>query len=218
MRRTGAENRFFESTRGQIVSTLRRGPATVNELAHAFGLTPNGVRVHLTSLERDGLVTRGEPQPGNSKPAATYVLAPGADRLFPKPYDLVLEHLLVVLVERLPQETIRDALNEVGHRLAETLPVPDGSLDDRLRHAIDLINELGGIAEVVHEDGVTIFQSQSCPIARAVAGDANACCLAEALLSDVLGVPVQQACDRSEVPHCRFRLSLAPEDREADPR
>ena len=63
--------RFMESTRGQIVSLLRRSARTVEELAGALGLTNNAIRNHLATLERDGIVRqegirRG---PGAGKPA-----------------------------------------------------------------------------------------------------------------------------------------------------
>jgi predicted ArsR family transcriptional regulator len=47
---------FFESTRGRIVALLRRTGLTVDELAQELGLTANGVRAHLATLERDGIV------------------------------------------------------------------------------------------------------------------------------------------------------------------
>jgi len=50
------EKRFFESTRGQIVTILRGSPATVDELARKLELTDNAVRAHLLTLERDGIV------------------------------------------------------------------------------------------------------------------------------------------------------------------
>ena len=53
----GWSNRFLSSTRGQVVQLLRRGEATVNELAAALSLTDNAVRSHLSTLERDGLVS-----------------------------------------------------------------------------------------------------------------------------------------------------------------
>ncbi len=50
------DQKFFASTRGQIVTLLRRTSYTVEELAQAVGLTDNGVRAHLAILERDGIV------------------------------------------------------------------------------------------------------------------------------------------------------------------
>jgi predicted ArsR family transcriptional regulator len=46
--------RFFASTRGRIVTLLRRSSHTVEELAQALDLTDNAVRAHLATLERDG--------------------------------------------------------------------------------------------------------------------------------------------------------------------
>src|ERR1041385_9434973 len=51
--------RFLASTRGRIVARLRRGPATVEELALEVGLSENGIRVHLATLERDGWIYGG---------------------------------------------------------------------------------------------------------------------------------------------------------------
>ncbi|MDF3017510.1 MAG: putative transcriptional regulator [Thermomicrobiales bacterium] len=50
------DEKFFESTRGRMVTLLRRSGRTVEELARALGLTDNGIRAHLAALERDGIV------------------------------------------------------------------------------------------------------------------------------------------------------------------
>src|SRR5690349_9974995 len=52
MATTGWNRRLLASTRGRILSVLRRGGVTVNELADATGLTDNAVRAQLTALER----------------------------------------------------------------------------------------------------------------------------------------------------------------------
>ncbi len=49
---------FFASTRGQIITLLRRSSRTVDELAQVLDLTRTAVRAHLAALERDGLVQR----------------------------------------------------------------------------------------------------------------------------------------------------------------
>ncbi len=53
---TSLDQKFLESTRGRIVALLRRSGRTVEELARALGLTDNGARAHLATLERDGIV------------------------------------------------------------------------------------------------------------------------------------------------------------------
>ena len=92
-----------------MVALLRRGGRTVEELARAVGLTNNGVRAHLATLERDGIVRQGgtvRPASGGGKPAYVYELTPEAEGLFPKAYEPVLGRLLDVLSEGLgPQES-----------------------------------------------------------------------------------------------------------------
>jgi predicted ArsR family transcriptional regulator len=61
---TRLDRKFFESTRGKFVTLLRRSGCTVEDLARELGLTDNGVRAHLATLEREGaLVIRGHSCP-----------------------------------------------------------------------------------------------------------------------------------------------------------
>ena len=76
--------RFLASTRGQIITLLRRSSRTVDELAQALNLTDNAVRAHLATLERDGVVQQSGVRRGSGKPASVYDLAPEAEQLFPK--------------------------------------------------------------------------------------------------------------------------------------
>src|SRR5689334_25080253 len=112
------DKRFFESTRGQIVTILRGAPATVEELASQLELTDNAVRAHLSTLERDGLVRQSGLRRGPRKPHFTYTLTAEADALFPKAYDALLNQLIVVLKTRLEPAEIEDVLREVGRALA----------------------------------------------------------------------------------------------------
>ena len=99
---TSLGRRFFGSTRGRMVTLLRPRGLTVDELAAEVGLTNNGVRAHLATLERDGLVTQQgsvRSSSGGGKPAYVYRLTPEAEALFPKAYEPVLGRLLDVLFE-----------------------------------------------------------------------------------------------------------------------
>src|ERR687885_2014067 len=116
------DRKFFESTRGQLVTLLRRGGRTVEELARALGLTDNGVRAHLAALERDGIVRqRGSVRRGSGggKPAFVYELTPEAEELFPKAYEPVLRELLDALAQRLGPEESEALLRSVGRSMAE---------------------------------------------------------------------------------------------------
>lgn len=207
MKTTEAENRFFQRTRGRIITLLRRSPRTVEELAAELELTDNAIRSHLVALERDGLVTQGEPRRGGGKPAFTYLLTPDAERLFPKAYGLLLQNLLQVLGERLPNNVMTGALREVGHRLAphpgdRTIP-----LQQRVEAAVELLSDLGGLAEAEKTDDGYLIQGYSCPLATAVEGREDACLIAETLLADAIGAPVRQVCITAPSPHCQFEVA-----------
>ena len=209
MATTRWDEQFFASTRGRVVTLLRRGGRTVEDLAGALGLTDNGVRVHLTVLERDGIVRqRGtvSRRGGGGKPAYIYELAPEAEALFPKAYVPVLRRLLDVMAERLGPEETEALLRAVGRRIADEQPVPADDVRERLEVAVAVLDELGGLAELEESDGGLIIRGYSCPLTDVVPGHPEVCRLAEALLTEIAGVPVHEHCDRSEAPRCCFEV------------
>lgn len=208
MAATRWDNKFFASTRGQIITLLRRATRTVEELAQALGLTDNAVRAHLAGLERDGLVQQSGIRRGAGKPAFTYDLSPEAERLFPKPYSAVLRALLEVLAERMPPEQLEDLLESAASHLAKDHRTPDGDVRERLEAAVGLLNELGGLAELEEEeDSHFVIRGFSCPLAAIVPNHPQICHLAEALLSEFTGLPLQECCERGDSLHCTFRLA-----------
>lgn len=197
--------RFFASTRGQVVTLLRQGLTTVEELARALELTDNAVRSHIAALERDGLVVQSGVRRGAGKPAYTYTLTPEAEAFFPKAYGALLNLLLDALGERMSPESLDDLLRDVGRRLAAGHTAPDGDLRERVERGAALIGELGGLAVVEEQEGGFVIAGRSCPLAATAPGHPETCLLAEALLADVIGAPVCQACD-PEIPRCRFEI------------
>ena len=125
---TGWDRRFFESTRGRVVTLLRRAGFTVDELARELDLTNNGVRAHLATLERDGIVRQSgvvRRESGGGKPAYLYELTPEAEDLFPKAYEPVLHRLLDVLAEQLEPDESEALLRSVGRLMAEGADRPE---------------------------------------------------------------------------------------------
>jgi predicted ArsR family transcriptional regulator len=200
------DRRFFSTTRGQVILLLRRAARTVEELAQALGMTDNGIRAHLATLERDGLVSQGLPRRGYGKPAATYGLTQEAERLFPQAYGQVLRELLGVLSTRLTPAELEGALRDTGRRLAHGLAA-QGELKQRSEAAAAVLNEIGGLAEAEPGDDGFIIQGYNCPLSAAVTDHPNVCHLAEALVEEIVGAPVRECCERGTPPRCRFQVA-----------
>ena len=200
------DKRFFESTRGQIVTSLRAAPCTVDELAKKLDLTDNAVRAHLLTLERDGLVRQTGLRRGPRKPHFTYELSEEADALFPKAYDALLNQLIAVLKTRLSPSEIEDVLREVGRAVAADAPEAQ-DLESRLKIAVKVLEAIGGAAEIERHDDKIMIAATGCPLAAAVAVHPEVCRLAETLVAEIVKVPVAEKCDREGRPKCRFEIT-----------
>jgi predicted ArsR family transcriptional regulator len=201
------DERFFESTRGQIVTILRSAPCTVEELATRLKLTDNAVRAHLSTLERDGLVRQSGLRRGARKPHFTYALTDEADRLFPKAYDALFNQLIAVLKHRLSPAEIEDVLRAVGHAVAESMPNGhNGNLQGRVQKALKVLEAIGGSATLEQHDGKIVIRGNGCPLAAAVSVHPEVCRLAETLVGEIVKAPVVEKCDRDTRPQCRFEI------------
>ena len=209
---TNRDEKFFKSTRGQVVTLLRRSGRTVEDLARALDLTDNGVRVHLATLERDGIVRqRGSVRRsgGGGKPAYVYELTQEAEDLFPKAYEPALRRLLDVLSDQLGPEESEALLRSVGRRLAEEHYKRADGAHARLESAVEALNELGGLAELEERDGAVVIRGYSCPLAGVTPDHPEVCRMAEALVGEVAGMSVREHCDRGERPRCCFEIASA---------
>jgi len=208
MKHIGWRERLFKSTRGRILDLLRTGDSTVNELAEALRLTDNGVRAHLASLERDGLVIHSGMKPGFRKPHATYALGPEAEQLFPKAYGRLVSLLMSIFARQVKPRDLRAGMRAAGRSVAkEHLRELRGKTrEQRIDAALGVLKELGGTATFREEDGKHFIYGKGCPIAAATANHPEACLLAESLLSEIIGSPVKEHCARGPTPSCCFEV------------
>jgi predicted ArsR family transcriptional regulator len=205
-----------DKTRTLLMAEMRRGPATVPDLAAALGLTNNAVRFHLEGLLADGIVLPvGQRKPaGAGKPATVYGLSQAADTSFSRAYAPLLAALAREVAASLPGAKKR-FMHRVGKRLAADVVHPTGSLSQRVRAASDLLNSLGGITEVRKTDTGFTIESKSCPVGEAVNAEPCVCHAIESLVGNVTGASARERCDRTGRPKCCFEIteSAAPRKR-----
>lgn len=204
------DSRFHDSTRGRIVALLRREPRTVEELAAELGLTDNAVRLHLGTLERDGVVAAKGVRRGGGvgKPATEYEISAAAEPSFSEAYIPFLTTLLASVGNKLGSTELRAVMRDVGHRLAASSPEVAGDPQAKAQRASQLLNALGGVTTVEKESGGRYaIKGCSCPLSVAVNERAEVCLAVQTMLRDVTGLTVKEDCDRSERPRCHFVVS-----------
>lgn len=201
------DTRFLKTTRGQVVAELRRGGRTVEDLRKTIGITDNAVRAHLAALERDGIVHQASTRPSGRRPAVLYELTPAAEGSFSQAYLPVLTRLVESLSEKMPVDELEMLLRDVGERLAREQPSLHGSLRERVDGAARVLTSLGGLAEIEESSEGMVIRGYSCPLADAVRSHPVTCQAARALVSELVGAHVTEACDKGERPRCRFIIS-----------
>lgn len=193
-------------TRGEILSLLCTSDRTISGLAGELGISSNAVRAHLSRLEGDGLVDHQVVRKGVGKPAHEYRLTAEGEASLSRAYLPLLNRLLAELETRWSSTEVEGVLRSAGHALASQRPPAGGGLVERARYGLGLLSSLGGMGFLEEEDGKLVIRSACCPIGAIAPEHPLACRAIEAMLTASMAVPVQENCDRSGRPSCRFEI------------
>jgi predicted ArsR family transcriptional regulator len=190
------QDRFFESTRGKIVTALRgRRGSSAFDLAAEFGLSPNAIRQQLVILERDGLVAGQRVRRGKTKPTVEYALTSEADRLFPQRYDKMLNAVLREVRASGGDDAVQAIFAGMGKRSAGRLKDaidPAQPAPERARELTRVLRESGVDADVVSTtDGFAITE-HSCPYAKTVSEHPEVCSVIHTIIAEVVSPEVKQ--------------------------
>src|SRR5436190_11323361 len=201
---------LLDSSRGRIVSLLRRGALTVDDIAEKMDLSANAVRVQITAMERDGVVRRSGRRPGATRPSNVYELTSEVEQLLSGAYIPLLTRLISAFADVLPQPQVDAVFRKAGKGIVEELGLNksvSGNLRTRVKMVSNVLNdELGAITHV-EENSAYVIRGAGCPLA-AVTGKHPAVCRAmESLVAELVEVPVSECCDRSERPKCCFEIA-----------
>ncbi len=171
----------MQATRQEILDHIRRhGEATVRDLGDILGLTPTGIRQHLTVLERDGLVAVRETRGRIGRPALVYSLTPSGDALFPHRYDDLANLLLDEIRSIAGSKGLQSVLMRIAARSAEAYePRLEGkNLRERTEEAAAIISERGCIAECEPNGANEYLLNQyTCPFPQVASCHSGVCAL-----------------------------------------
>ncbi len=193
----------------RVLTQLRYGPGTVEELSRSLRLTDNAVRNQLRKLIDVGLVAASGTRPGVSKPSVLYSITLEGQIRFSTLYLPVLSHFLRMAEEKCSHEQLGQLMSETGKSLAMKYPNQRGSIEDRAQSGARLLTALGGLAEVKKKNGTTVIRSRICPLAALTSENPAVCQVIEGLLAEYMSADAETCCGRDEHPHCCFMISNA---------
>jgi predicted ArsR family transcriptional regulator len=203
-------DRFFQSTRGKIVSELRRrGSASAADLARSFGLSPNAVRQQLVVLERDGLVAETPIRRGPTKPTFEFSLTTEADKLFPQAYDKMLTAVLRELREQFGTAAVEQIFAGLSRRAIERARdnVTAEDPEQRVAQLTEMLRKSGVVAEYSLIEGGFALHEHSCPYSSAAKEHPEVCQVIHDVIDETLGGEHAQT---ESLAHggreCRFEL------------
>lgn len=200
---------LLDSSRGRIVTLLRRGPLTADDIASTLRVTRSAIRAQITGMERDGVVRRAGQRPGTTRPSHVFELTPEVEQLLSTAYVPLLAQLVEVFSAGLPATQLETMLRQAGKQLADELSRgrrPAGNLARRVAIASEMMNEQLGATTHVEANGSYVIRGFACPLAALTGKHPGVCMAMESLVAEVVGVPVRECCDRSARPHCCFEI------------
>jgi predicted ArsR family transcriptional regulator len=213
------KTQLLDSSRGRIVTLLRGTGSTADDLASKLGLTRSAVRAQLSAMERDGIVRRAGQRPGTTRPSLIFKLTAEVEQLLSGAYIPLLTQLVDVFAEGLPADQVEKLLRECGRRLAHELAGAERvgrSLKSRVVKASNLMNEHLGALTQVEANGEIVIKGAGCPLAALTGKHPGVCLAMESFVTEIVGVPVHECCERADGPRCCFEIQRAPSPRSTE--
>ena len=189
-----------------VLTRLRHGAMTVEELARALKLTNNAVRNQLRKLQEADFVTAFGKRPGASKPSTLYAITLKGQIQFSTLYLPILTQFLSVAEGKCSGAQLGALMLETGQSLARRYQRPSGPVKRRAQAAAGLLRTFGGVAEVETRNGTLVIRSRACPIAALTSENRAACSVLKGFLEQHMTVGVTVCCDLKEEPECCFEV------------
>lgn len=198
-------------TREKIILLLKkRGPTSIDDLSKELNITSMGIRQHLLSLERRGLIDYVSKRQGIGRPAFLYRLTEKADELFPKTYDKFLVNLFKDIEKHEGQEKIEEIFKWRRNRIIKD--AKDALADrktsyDRVNGLRDILESEGYLAELNDSNNHYNLKLYNCPIYKLANEFKDVCRYDLQMFRDLLGKDVnREECITDGDPSCTYTI------------
>ena len=174
----------------------RQGQATAGEVAEHLGMTREGARQQLQTLESEGLIARGprhEPEtPG--RPAVSFQITPAGDHTFAKHYDTLSLTLVDTVAAQFGVEAVVKLLDAVSEQqVKHWAPRLEGlSLPERMKVLKGIYFEDDPYTTVRKDQRGYALVERNCPFLNVAMSRPLLCNVTVNTLTRLLGVRVER--------------------------
>jgi len=183
---------------------------TIDELSEGLEITRNAVRQHLTALERDDLVRRGETKPSGGRPEQLYLLSERGAEMFPRRYSWFSELLIEAMAAEVGHEAVGEKLDHMGRAVGRQLlssKGPPGDPAARVAAITAIMKELGYAAEVAATPAKDTIEAMNCVFHHLAAKFPEVCRFDLGLIGAFTDAKVDhEECMVRGGRRCRFKL------------
>lgn len=186
-------------------------PRTVADLIEATGVTRTAVTEQLNELVAAGLVKKStERLSGRGRPRHLYTATTRAlTLLFAGAHRVVVPAMWDAIEEAGGPKLVQHVVRRVGRAMAQHYAsrIRSKTPRARLRELIRLVEEEGGVAELVEQQGHVVFHNRSCSFISMLDEHRQVCAVDQEMISAVVGRPVRRtACRLEGAPCCTFEI------------
>lgn len=198
-------------TREKIILLLKkRGPLAIDELSRELSITSMGIRQHLLSLERRGLIEYITKRRGIGRPAFLYKLTKQADSLFPKEYDKFIINIFRDIEKHDGRQKIEEILKWRKTRMvkeAREVLADKKSMHDKLEGLKDILESDGYLAELAESDTHFTLKLFNCPIFGVASEFKEICRYDLQIMKDLVGKEIsREECILDGNPSCTYTM------------
>ena len=183
-------------TRENIIMLLKKhGPMPIEELSKELNITSMGIRQHLLSLERKGLIDYVTNKKGIGRPAFLYKLTQNADNLFPKAYHTFIVDTLKDIENNEGREKVDELFKWRRMRLTKDTKDVLGDkteINEKVYGLKNMLEIKGYITELDESADSFILKEYNCPIFQVASAYTEACEHELQFYREILGKEVKR--------------------------